>query len=96
MYLRDVEGCETDGEDDQHGAQQLDGLPPPLPEKKDKFIPRKPLTWCFIITTAIIVHLPALLHQPAVSECPHDPDCENHDHDEGQEELGDGEKEELR
>lgn len=44
-----------------------------------------------------ILHLavPALLHQPAVRERPHDAQCENHDDDEWQEELGDGEKEHL-
>lgn len=35
-HLRDVEGGKTDGEDDQHGAQQVDCLPPPLPEETDK------------------------------------------------------------
>lgn len=35
-HLRDVEGGKTDGEDDQHGAQQVDGLPPPLPVETDK------------------------------------------------------------
>lgn len=41
------------------------------------------------------IHLPALLHQPGVGEGPHDPHREDHDDDEGQEELGDGEKEQL-
>lgn len=39
--------------------------------------------------------VPALLHQTAVSERPHNPQREDHDDDEGQKELSDGEKEEL-
>lgn len=35
-HLRDVEGCETDSEDDQHCAQQLNSPPSSLPEQNTR------------------------------------------------------------
>ena len=49
-------------------------------------------SFSFLSLTACV---PALLHQATVGQGPHDPHGEDHDDDEGQEELSDGEEEEL-